>query len=70
MRVVVAPDSFKGSLDAHGVARAIARGISHERPDVNVVECPLGDGGEGTLDVFDAVVDVDVIPTVAVVSLS
>lgn len=52
MRVVVAPDSFKGSLDARGVARAIARGISHERPDVNVVECPLGDGGEGTLDVL------------------
>lgn len=52
MRVVVAPDSFKGSLDAQSAARAIARGIVLERPDVNVVECPLADGGEGTLDVL------------------
>ncbi len=52
MRVVVAPDSFKGSLDAQSAARAIARGIGRERPDVTVLECPLADGGEGTLDVL------------------
>lgn len=52
MRVVIAPDSFKGSLDARSVAAAIARGIAQARPDVTTIECPLGDGGEGTLDVL------------------
>lgn len=52
MRVVVAPDSFKGSLDSSQAARAIARGIERERSDVSTIECPLGDGGEGTLDVL------------------
>lgn len=52
MRVVIAPDSFKGSLDARSVARAIARGVVRERPEVTTLECPLGDGGEGTLDVL------------------
>ncbi|MBE7522944.1 MAG: glycerate kinase [Burkholderiales bacterium] len=50
MRVVVAPDSFKGSLDAPGAAAAIARGVARAMPDAVVVECPMADGGEGTLD--------------------
>jgi glycerate kinase len=48
MRVVVAPDKFRGTLDARAAADAIARPLraaGHE-----VIELPMADGGEGTLD--------------------
>ena len=48
--VVIAPDSFKGSLSAEQVAQAIATGIGRARPDAIVRICPMADGGEGTLD--------------------
>ncbi|PTB19213.1 glycerate kinase [Trinickia symbiotica] len=48
--IVIAPDSFKGSLSAQGVAEAIARGVARARPDAVVRLCPMADGGEGTLD--------------------
>ncbi len=47
--VVVAPDSFKGSLAATDVAAAIARGLRRANPDAVVIEKPMADGGEGTL---------------------
>jgi len=50
LRVVVAPDSFKGSATAAEVASALARGWRRARPDDVVVEVPMADGGEGTLD--------------------
>ena len=49
LRVLVAPQSFKGSLDAVGVASAIGRGIRRVWPDALVDEVPLADGGEGTV---------------------
>jgi len=49
MRIVVAPDSFKGSLAADGVADAVGRGIAQVLPDAEVVLRPLADGGEGTV---------------------
>lgn len=55
-RVVFAPDSFKGSLTAAEVAAALARGWRSARPDDDVVEAPLADGGEGTLDAFERAV--------------
>jgi glycerate kinase len=48
--VVIAPDSFKGSLNAEEVAQAIADGIRRARADANIRICPMADGGEGTLD--------------------
>ncbi|MFP3786426.1 glycerate kinase, partial [Burkholderia sp. SIMBA_024] len=48
--VVIAPDSFKGSLSAEQVAQAIASGVRRARPDAEVRICPMADGGEGTLD--------------------
>lgn len=48
-RVVIAPQSFKGSADAVAVAAAIARGIARVWPDATCVELPLADGGEGTV---------------------
>ena len=54
MRVLLAPDSFKGSASAAAVAAALARGWLAERPADQVTCLPLADGGEGTLDVLAA----------------
>src|SRR3989442_1956265 len=48
-RVIVAPQSFKGSADAVAVAAAIARGVRRAWPDARVDELPLADGGERTV---------------------
>ncbi len=56
MRVLIAPDSFKGSLDAAAVAAALAEGWLGVRPRDQVTRLPLADGGEGTLDVLAATV--------------
>jgi glycerate kinase len=50
MRVVIAPDSFKGTLDAAAAADALAAGWRSRRPDDELLTLPLADGGEGTLD--------------------
>ncbi|HET7248172.1 MAG TPA: glycerate kinase [Streptosporangiaceae bacterium] len=52
MRVLIAPDSFKGSLGAAAVAAALAEGWLSVRPGDQVTRLPLADGGEGTLDVL------------------
>lgn len=51
MRILIAPDSFKGSLTSIQAAAAIAAGIRSVRPDVEIITVPLADGGEGTRDV-------------------
>ncbi|MEU8895408.1 glycerate kinase [Nocardia sp. NPDC048505] len=53
-RVVVAPDKFKGSLTARGAAAALAAGIAEVRPDAELIELPVADGGDGTVDAFVA----------------
>ena len=50
MKIVVAPDKFKGSLPATKVAAAIAAGLHAGRPGAEVVTIPVADGGEGTVD--------------------
>lgn len=52
MKVLVAPDSFKGSLAADEVAHAMAEGFRRALPGAQVVECPMADGGEGTAEVL------------------
>jgi len=54
MRVVVAPDSFKGTIGAADAAAALATGWRRVRPADEVIEIPLADGGEGTLAVLAA----------------
>ncbi len=50
MKIVIAPDSFKESLTAEEVAQAIKRGFQKSIADVECLLCPVGDGGEGTVD--------------------
>jgi glycerate kinase len=47
--VVIAPDKFKGSLPAKEVADAIAAGLRRAVPGVETLECPIADGGDGTV---------------------
>jgi glycerate kinase len=58
--IVIAPDSFKGSLSARDVADAIAAGWRSVRPDDTLTLVPQADGGEGTLDAVEAAVPASV----------
>ncbi len=50
MRIVIAPDSFKGSVSALCVAEAMARGVLKVFPGAEVRQVPIADGGEGTVE--------------------
>ncbi len=52
LRIVVAPDKFRGSLGAAEAAEAIARGLRRSACAADIVCVPMADGGEGTVDVF------------------
>lgn len=54
LTVLIAPDSFKGSLTSVEVARALAAGWSRARPDDEILLAPLADGGEGTTVAIEA----------------
>lgn len=49
MKIVIAPDSFKGSLSAIEVGKAIRKAIRKVDPKINTVLVPMADGGEGTV---------------------
>lgn len=52
IRLLIAPDSFKGALNASGVAHALGRGVARAVGDrIQVTIIPMADGGEGTSDV-------------------
>jgi glycerate 2-kinase len=57
--VLVAPDSFKGTLSASTVADAIGRGLEAQGRPVDL--CPLADGGEGTLEVLLGALDGELV---------
>ncbi len=50
--ILVAPDSFKGSLRARDAAAAMERGVKNILPDSVVVKHPISDGGEGLVDIL------------------
>lgn len=50
MRIVIAPDSFKGSLSSLEVAEAMERGVKRVLPESTTILLPLSDGGEGLVD--------------------
>jgi glycerate kinase len=50
MKIVIAPDKFKGSLPAAEVAAAIVAGVRIEWPEAELVTVPVADGGDGTVD--------------------
>jgi glycerate kinase len=54
MKIVVAPDKFKGCLTAQQAAEAIAAGIRRVDPNIDIDICPMADGGEGTVNALVA----------------
>ncbi len=54
MKIILAPDSFKGSLSSPDAAAALARGIRRVCPIAEICSIPLADGGEGTVDALVA----------------
>ncbi|MGG5314386.1 glycerate kinase family protein [Enterococcus sp. AZ072] len=50
MKVLIMPDSFKGSLSAPEVAAAVQKGLARVWSEAEYLTLPVGDGGEGTLD--------------------
>ena len=52
MKILLAPDKFRGSLDAPQVCKAMSEGIHMVSPEIEVLSLPLADGGEGTLDLL------------------
>ncbi|MEK3979196.1 glycerate kinase [Psychrobacillus sp. FSL K6-2836] len=54
MRIIIAPDSFKGSLSAVEAASSIDRGIKKVFSDAETILLPVGDGGEGTMETLVA----------------
>lgn len=50
MKIIISPDSFKGTLSAFEAAKAIEKGIQKINPTVETVLLPVADGGEGTME--------------------
>ncbi len=50
MKVLVAPNAFKGTMTATQAAAAIARGVHEVFPDAEVAQVPVADGGDGTVE--------------------
>ena len=61
MKIVVAPDSFKGNLSALEVAEYIEAGIKQADKNIEVVKIPAADGGEGTVEAIVAATDGKII---------
>lgn len=51
-KIVIAPDSFKGTVSASEAANIIEKGIHYVSKDIETIKLPIADGGEGTVDFF------------------
>ena len=57
MKIVIAMDSFKGSLTAACACRIVTKSLLNIRNDIEVVQKPIADGGEGTAEAMIAAKD-------------
>ena len=60
-KIIVAIDSFKGCLTSAEANQAACEGILDRMPEVNVVQVPVSDGGEGWLEAFRAVIGGEIV---------
>lgn len=63
MHILIAPDSFKGSLSAQDAANAMERGVLRALPDAITVKHPISDGGEGLVSVVTPVLGGRIVST-------
>ncbi len=59
MTILIAPDKFKGSLNAQAVCDSIERGIQHAHPTANIIKIPIADGGDGTLSILQQYIEAE-----------
>ena len=55
MKVIIAPDSFKGTLSAFEVCSIISETLKEKYPDCETVCIPIADGGEGTVEAYQSI---------------
>lgn len=60
-KIIIAPDSFKGSLSAIEVANAIEKGVHKVFPNCETVKTPIADGGEGTMDTLTSATSAKIV---------
>lgn len=63
MKVLIVPNSFKGSISATAVCQSIARGILKIRPNFQITELPIADGGTGTLEIINYILNGKIVST-------
>jgi glycerate 2-kinase len=61
MKILLAPDKFKGTLSADKVCQALTEGIALQDPSIEVVSVPMADGGEGTSRILTSMVKGEII---------
>jgi len=61
MKILIAPDKFKGSLTAQEVCNALSKGIKKTNPKVEIIARPMADGGDGSLKVLSHYFDLKTI---------
>jgi len=59
MKILIAPDKFKGSLAADEVCQAIQKGINKYDSNIEILLHPLADGGEGTIDILGKLMNLE-----------
>lgn len=52
MKVIIMPDSFKGTISSERICQIVSRSISELFPNSQIISIPIADGGEGTVDAF------------------
>ncbi len=61
MKILIAPDKFKGSLTAQAVCIALAKGLKKANPNLEIITRPMADGGDGSLEVLAHYVDLKTV---------
>lgn len=61
MKILIAPDKFKGSLTSFEVCEAVEEGILKIYPNAEIVKIPLADGGDGSLDILNAKLNFNIV---------
>ena len=52
MKILVAPNSFKGSISAIDAANVIEQAIKQKNYHYEIIKCPIADGGDGSIEVL------------------
>ena len=63
MKIILAPDKFKGSLSGLEFCRAVREGLEGLRPKPEIIDLPLADGGDGTIEVVRHYLKAETITT-------